>query len=33
MLLGILGNLIHFRCRDCGVDWSDEAPEAEEVFA
>lgn len=21
-LLGVLGNLVHLRCRNCGMDWS-----------
>lgn len=27
-LLGVLGNLAHYRCRHCGIDFSEEAENA-----
>lgn len=30
--LGVLGDLLHFRCRDCGSDWSESlVPDDDEV--
>jgi hypothetical protein len=31
-LIGVLGNLVHFRCRDCGMDCSEPASEHQELI-
>jgi len=30
VFLGVLGNLAHYRCRDCGAEFSSQADEGED---